>query len=55
MQVLARKELNYGRMDERDLRQLTEEVYDSTRGAMPRFVLKQRSPTQQYTRTAWVE
>lgn len=24
--VLARKELNYGRMDERDLRQLTEEV-----------------------------
>lgn len=26
-QVLACKELNYGRMDERDLRQLTEEVY----------------------------
>lgn len=25
-QVLARKELNYGRMDERDLKQLTEEV-----------------------------
>lgn len=25
-QILARKELNYGRMDERDLRQLTEEV-----------------------------
>ncbi|KAL8280744.1 hypothetical protein RQP46_006748 [Phenoliferia psychrophenolica] len=25
--ILARKELNYGRMDERDIRQLTEEVY----------------------------
>ncbi|KAK4057339.1 hypothetical protein OIO90_001836 [Microbotryomycetes sp. JL221] len=24
--ILARKELNYGRMDERDLKQLTEEV-----------------------------
>ena len=27
IQILARKELNYGRMDERDLKQLTEEVY----------------------------
>ena len=30
-QILARKELNYGRMDERDLKQLTEEVYVSHR------------------------
>lgn len=31
VQVLARKELNYGRMDERDIRQLTEEVYGPPR------------------------